>query len=278
MCLPWRYWQKKEWIWERSWGSVWLVLPVSRKNHSQPLDVCKIWSMTLKPQHSKYVNRVRCVVCLSLRYRSLKSWGAECRIQTFHSSGRNSGFLPTVWHCIRDRIMVSMSLLFLFPYGYFLFHLMCRNLAASFWISCRGKLLCLYSCTFSVSVGGWEFRSLLCRHLRWPLKSYVIFFLSFFFQSAKHHLSIGEFNPFSFNVVVDMIELKFSTYICFLSNQSLLCSYTPSFFILEDLFLIIFLIEVSFYLCLCLLRFAPQVTMWCWKSSLPSNDIIWLPK
>ena len=59
---------------------------------------------------------------------------------------------------------VFLSLSYLFWCGYFLVCSMCRSCSASFWVSFRGNCS-VCSCTFSVSVGRREFRSLLCCHL-----------------------------------------------------------------------------------------------------------------
>ena len=133
---------------------------------------------------------------------------------------------------------VCLCLSYLFPYGYFLFHLMCRNLSASFWISFRGEFA-VYSCTFSVSVRlNWEFRNLLGPHLGWTPENYMVFLLFHFHPVCQTFPFNWRFNLFSFNV--DMIERKFSAYIYFLINPFFVPICLPSLLILGDLFLIIF--------------------------------------
>ena len=61
---------------------------------------------------------------------------------------------------------VCLSLSYVFLCGYFLSHQMFRSRPACFWISFRGNLS-THSCTFTVSMGRVELRSLLCCHLGW---------------------------------------------------------------------------------------------------------------
>ena len=101
---------------------------------------------------------------------SVKSSDARCVIQTLFSSRRSwelgvpsqlYGPVPGVGFVVR----VCLSLSYPFWYcEYFLICLICKSHSGSFWISLRGTCP-LVSCTFSASMEGGRFKSLLYCHL-----------------------------------------------------------------------------------------------------------------
>ena len=105
---------------------------------------------------------------------SLKSWGIRCGIQTLHSPGRSweledpprlYGSVPGVGFIVRECLSLSYTLQCGWC-GYFLICPVCRSCSASFQISCRENCsVCSYRSVCPMSMGGGEFRSLLCHHL-----------------------------------------------------------------------------------------------------------------
>lgn len=106
--------------------------------------------------------------------RSLRSWGTRCGSHTLHSPGRCwelkvpsrlYGFvLRGGVYCAR----VSQSFLYISVWVIWVFyHLpVCRHCSASFKISCtENSLVCSYRWVCPISMGGGEFRRLLCLHL-----------------------------------------------------------------------------------------------------------------
>ena len=65
---------------------------------------------------------------------------------------------------VRFMERVCLRLFYRFLCGYFLICPMCRSHSVSFWVSFRENCS-IWSCRFSMSVGGGELRSFLCHHL-----------------------------------------------------------------------------------------------------------------
>ena len=99
---------------------------------------------------------------------SRKSWDARYAVQTLHSSGRSWELGVLSWWystVLGVGFMVRVSQPFL-PNLMWVFSTpwSCRSHAANFWISLWGNCS-LWSYTFSASMGGRKFRSLLCCRL-----------------------------------------------------------------------------------------------------------------
>lgn len=109
----------------------------------------------------------------------LKSCGVRSGVQTLYSSGRSLELWAPSWLWVTmlgvvRMVRLSLSLSYRFRCGCFHVCLMWRSRSARFGVSFRGNCS-IWSCRFTVSLSGGEFRIFLCHHLEplWSAHIYV---------------------------------------------------------------------------------------------------------